>query len=89
MRSFKLPSTGGVESPCGGCELRAEGCHAICMKYFNYKEALAVKRKARRDELVNSEGTWQNIKHELNRRTKRLMDARARGVKNGGAADSR
>lgn len=38
----------GVKSPCLGCENRAQGCYAVCIKYYSFRLTLdAEKKKAK------------------------------------------
>lgn len=48
-----LPNASSTMSPCKGCNIRAEGCHAICMRYAAYREELGEKRA--KDEIKRRE----------------------------------
>lgn len=74
-----LPNASNTMSPCKGCEIRAEGCHAICMRYAAYREELEDKRQRRKQELMRDGMTLPGVKNELRRRDKERMQRRAQG----------
>ena len=74
-----LPNASSTTSPRKGCVLRAEGCHAICMRYTAYREELDDKRQQRKRELVLDGMTLPGIKKELRRRDRDRMQRRSQG----------
>lgn len=74
-----LPNASNTMSPCKGCVIRAEGCHAICMRYAAYREELGEKREKRRAELIKSYATIDGAKREMRRNDKDRLQRRAGG----------
>ena len=65
-----LPNASSTMSPCMGCNVRAAGCHAICMRYAAYHEELEEKREKRKRTLINDGVAMSSIKKWLRKRTK-------------------
>lgn len=76
---MKIPSASSTMSPCKGCDIRAAGCHAICMRYAAYREELEDKRQHRKQELMRDGMTLPGVKNELRRRDKERMQRRTQG----------
>ena len=74
-----LPNAANTMSPCMGCDIRAEGCHAICMRYAAYREELDDKRQRRKQELMREGMTLPGVKNELRRKDKERLQRRAQG----------
>lgn len=74
-----LPNASSTMSPCMGCNIRAAGCHAICMRYAAYSEELDEKREKRKRTLINDGTTMSSIKKRLRRRAKDEIKRRERG----------
>lgn len=74
-----LPNASSTMSPCMGCNIRAAGCHAICMRYAAYREELDEKREKRKRTLINDGTTMSSIKKRLRRRAKDEIKRRERG----------
>lgn len=74
-----LPNASSTMSPCMGCAIRAEGCHAICMRYAAYREELEEKRTKRRDALIKSYVTIDGAKREMRKNDKARLQRRAGG----------
>lgn len=74
-----LPNASSTMSPCKGCNIRAEGCHAICMRYAAYREELEDKREKRKHALINDGTTMSSIKKRLRKRAKDEIKMRERG----------
>lgn len=74
-----LPNASNTMSPCKGCEIRAEGCHAICMRYAAYREELEDKRQHRKQELARVGITVPSDKKRLYKRAKDEIKRREKG----------
>ena len=74
-----LPNASITMSPCMGCNIRAEGCHAICMRYAAYREELEQKREKRKQTLINDGAAMSSIKKRLRKRAKDEIKMRQRG----------
>lgn len=74
-----LPNASSTMSPCMGCNIRAEGCHAICMRYAAYRDELEEKREKRKRTLINDGAAMSSIKKRLRRRAKDKIKRRERG----------
>ena len=74
-----LPNASSTMSPCMGCNIRAEGCHAICMRYAAYREELGEKREKRKRTLNNDGAAMSSIKKRLRKRAKYEIKMRERG----------
>ena len=74
-----LPNASSTMSPCMGCVLRAQGCHAICMRYAAYREELEEKREKRKHTLINDGAAMSSIKKRLRKRAKDEIKMRERG----------
>lgn len=67
---MKIPSASSTMSPCKGCNIRAAGCHAICMRYAAYREELEEKREKRKQTLINDGVAMSSIKKRMRKRAK-------------------
>lgn len=76
---MKIPSASSTMSPCMGCNIRTDGCHAICMRYAAYREELGEKREKRKRTLINDGAAMSSIKKRLRRRAKDEIKRRERG----------
>ena len=76
---MKIPSASSTMSPCMDCNIRAEGCHAICMRYAAYREELGEKREKRKQTLINDGAAMSSIKKRLRKRAKDEIKMRERG----------
>lgn len=65
-----LPNASSTMSPCKGCDIRAAGCHAICMRYAAYHEELEEKREKRKQTLINDGVAMSSIKKRMRKRAK-------------------
>lgn len=74
-----LPNASSTMSPCMGCNIRAAGCHAICMRYAAYHEELEEKRENRKKTLINDGAAMSSIKKLLRKRAKDEIKMRERG----------
>ena len=74
-----LPNASSTMSPCKGCNIRTEGCHAICMRYAAYRDELEEKREKRKHTLINDGAAMSSIKKRLRRRAKDEIKRRERG----------
>ena len=74
-----LPNASSTMSPCMGCNVRAAGCHAICMRYAAYREELEEKREKRKQTLINDGTAMSSIKKRLRKRAKDEIKMRERG----------
>lgn len=74
-----LPNASSTMSPCKGCNIRTEGCHAICMRYAAYREELEDKREKRKQTLINDGAAMSSIKKRLRKRAKDEIKMRERG----------
>lgn len=74
-----LSNASNTMSPCMGCNVRAEGCHAICMRYAAYREELEEKREKRKHTLINDGAAMSSIKKRLRKRAKDEIKMRERG----------
>lgn len=74
-----LPNASSTMSPCMGCDIRATGCHAICMRYAAYREKLEEKREKRKQTLINDGAAMSSIKKRLRKRAKDEIKMRERG----------
>ena len=74
-----LPNASSTMSPCKGCNIRTEGCHAICMRYAAYREELGEKREKRKQTLINDGAAMSSIKKRLRKRAKDEIKMRERG----------
>lgn len=66
-------------SPCKGCNIRAAGCHAICMRYAAYHEELEEKRENRKKTLINDGFVMSSIKKRMRKRAKDEIKRREEG----------
>nr|DAH94468.1 MAG TPA: hypothetical protein [Caudoviricetes sp.] len=66
-------------SPCMGCVIRTEGCHAICMRYAAYREELEKKREKRKQELIREGGAMSSSKKQMRKRAKDEIKRREKG----------
>ena len=76
---MKIPSASSTMSPCMGCNIRAAGCNAICMRYAAYREELGEKREKRKRTLINDGAAMSSIKKRLRKRAKDEIKMRERG----------
>lgn len=76
---MKIPSASSTMSPCMGCNIRTEDCHAICMRYAAYRDELEEKREKRKRTLINDGAAMSSIKKRLRRRAKDEIKMRERG----------
>ena len=76
---MNLPNASSTMSPCKGCNVRAEGCHAICMRYAAYRDELEEKREKRKQTLINDGAAMPSIKKRLRKRAKDEIKMRERG----------
>ena len=76
---MKIPIASSTMSPCMGCNVRAEGCHAICMRYAAYREEQEEKREKRKRTLINDGAAMSSIKKRLRKRAKYEIKMRERG----------
>ena len=76
---MKIPSASSTMSPCMGCNVGAEGCHAICMRYAAYREELEETREKRKHTLINDGTAMSSIKKRLRKRAKDEIKMRERG----------
>lgn len=74
-----LPNASNTMSPCKDCRIRAEGCHAICMRYAAYREELEDKRQRRKQELMRVGITVPSDKKRLYKRAKDKIREREKG----------
>ena len=74
-----LPNDSSTMSPCMGCNIRAAGCHAICMRSAAYREELEAKREKRKHTLINDVAAMSSIKKRLRKRAKDEIKMRERG----------
>ena len=74
-----LPNASSTMSPCKGCNIRTEGCHAICMRYAAYRDELEEKREKRKQTLINDGAAMSSIKKRLRKRAKDEIKMRQRG----------
>lgn len=74
-----LPNASSTMSPCMGCNIRAEGCHAICMRYAAYRDELEEKREKRKQTLINDGAAVSSIKKRLRKHAKDEIKMRERG----------
>ena len=77
-----LPNASSTMSPCMGCNIRAAGCHAICMRYAAYRAAVgekSEKREKRKQTLINDGTAMSSIKKRLRKRAKDEIKMRERG----------
>ena len=74
-----LPNASSTMSPCMGCNVRAAGCHAICMQYAAYREELEEKREKRKQTLIRDGVAMSSIKKRLRKRTKDEIKRREEG----------
>lgn len=75
---MNLPNASSTMSPCKGCNIRTEGCHAICMRYAAYREELEEKREKRKHTLINDGAAMSSIKKRLRKRAKDEIKRRER-----------
>ena len=76
---MKIPSASSTMSPCMDCNVRTEGCHAICMRYAAYREELEEKREKRKQTLINDGAAMSSIKKRLRKRAKDEIKRREEG----------
>ena len=74
-----LQNASSTISPCKGCNIRAAGCHAICMQYAAYRDELEEKREKRKQTLINDGAAMSSIKKRLRKRAKDEIKMRERG----------
>ena len=74
-----LPNASSTMSPCMGCNIRAAGCHAICMRYAAYRDELEENREKRKRTLINDGAAMSSIKKRLRKRAKYGIKMRERG----------
>ena len=65
--------------PCKGCGIRAEGCHAICMRYAAYRAELEEKREKRKQALTRDWAAGLNRKKLSSKFVKDAIKRRQRG----------
>lgn len=76
-----LPNASSTMSPCKGCNIRAAGCHAICMRYAAYREELEEKRQHRKQELMKGCVLAPGVKNKLYKRLRKDISSRTGGIK--------
>ncbi len=76
---MKIPVASSTMSPCMGCNVRAAGCHAICMRYAAYREELGEKREKRKQTLINDGAAMSSIKKRMRKRAKDEIKRREEG----------
>lgn len=76
-----LPNASNTMSPCKDCGIRAEGCHAICMRYAAYREKLEDKRQHRKQELIKGCVLAPGVKNKLYKRLRKDISSRTGGIK--------
>lgn len=74
-----LPNASSTMSPCMGCNVRAEGCHAICMRYAAYREELEEKREKRKQTLINDGYKMSSVKKRIRKDAKDKIKRREGG----------
>ena len=74
-----LPNASSTMSPCMDCNIRAAGCHAICMRYAAYRDELDDKREKRKRTLINDGAAMSSIKKRMRKRAKDEIKMRERG----------
>lgn len=74
-----LPNASSTMSPCMGCNVRAAGCHAICMRYAAYREELGEKREKRKQTLINDWTAMSGIKKRMRKHAKDEIKRREKG----------
>lgn len=74
-----LPNASSTMSPCMGCNIRAAGCHAICMRYAAYRDELEEKREKRKQTLINDGVAMSIIKKRMRKRAKDEIKRREEG----------
>lgn len=74
-----LPNASSTMSPCMGCNIRAAGCHAICMRYAAYRDELEEKREKRKQTLINDGVAMSIIKKQMRKRAKDEIKRREEG----------
>ena len=74
-----LPNASSTMSPCKGCNIRTEGCHAICMRYAAYREDLEEKREKRKQTLIRDGIAVSSIKKLMRKRAKDEIKRREEG----------
>ena len=74
-----LPNASSTMSPCMGCVLRAEGCHAICMRYAAYRAELEEKREKRKQALISEGVAMSSCKKRMRKRAKAEIKRREKG----------
>lgn len=74
-----LPNASSTMSPCMGCVIRAEGCHAICMRYAAYREELEEKREKRKQALIREGVAMSSCKKRMRKRAKDEIKRREKG----------
>lgn len=74
-----LPSASSTMSPCMGCNVRAEGCHAICMRYAAYHEELEEKREKRKQALIREAVAMSSSKKQMRKRARDEIKRREKG----------
>ena len=73
------PNASSTMSPCMGCNVRAAGCHAICMRYAAYRAELGEKREKRKQTLINEGAAMSSIKKRMRKRAKDEIKRREEG----------
>ena len=74
-----LPNASSTMSQCMGCNVRTEGCHAICMRYAAYREDLEEKREKRKQTLIRDGIAVSSIKKLMRKRAKDEIKRREEG----------
>lgn len=74
-----LPNASSTMSPCMGCNVRAAGCHAICMRYAAYREELEEKREKRKQTLINDGFKMSSVKKRIRKDAKDEIKRREGG----------
>ncbi len=74
-----LPNASSTMSPCMGCNVRAAGCHAICMRYAAYREELEEKREKRKQALIREGVAMSSCKKRMRKRAKDEIKRREKG----------
>ena len=74
-----LPNASSTMSPCMGCNVRTEGCHAICMRYAAYRDELKEKREKRKQTLIREGVAMSGIKKRMRKHAKDEIKRREKG----------
>lgn len=74
-----LPNASSTMSPCMGCNVRAAGCHAICIRYAAYRDELEEKREKRKQALIREAVSVSSCKKQMRKRAKDEIKRREKG----------